>query len=120
MKKVFSAPKKEERVKRRLNVRVPEKMVQEIEAKMKEDGFNSKQRSEWISRAILDLEKIESFSTFISEEWIVPGKNILLQVSIDSEANYALEKIVLISKKELNSDDLQSSVIRTAILQKLI
>ncbi len=120
MKKVFSAPKKEEKVKRRLNVRVPEKMVQEIEVKMREDGFHSKQRSEWISQAILDLSKMESFTTFISEEWIVPGKNILLQVSVDSEAQDALEKIVSVSREELNSDDLQSSVIRTAILQKLI
>jgi len=120
MRKVLAAPKKDENIKKRLNVRVPINMVPEIEKKMKKVGLNTKQRSSWISEAIVSLEKQESYTVYISEEWIIPGQNVLLQVSLDIEAQKALENMIATAKKELFSEDLQSSIIRTAILQKLI
>lgn len=109
---------------KKVTIRVPIKMLEDISQHLAKQNISIKKRSEWICKAIEDLHKSEDYSEIVCEEWIEAGNNILLQVNLDNRALAALEemktnlKLLAIDNPQVKDEI--SCIIRTAILQRLI
>lgn len=106
---------------RRASIRVPEKMLEEINEVLERDGKSSYQKGKWISQAIQDLFNEEDYIELIKEEWLDRKNNIPLQVTLTKEAEDTLEKIVSELKEDGSSrKDHLSATIRVAITAALV
>lgn len=111
---------KVETSKKQVSIRLPEKMLNDINQAVVEDGVSLKRRSAWISDAIIALKDIPNCCELVLEEWVSRSANKPLQVTLTADAISALETI----KTSVSSQDKRkgenSAVIRTAMIQKLI
>lgn len=104
---------------RRASIRVPEKMLEEINAVLEREGKAHK--GKWISKAIVDLYETEDFIGLIEEEWFDRANNLATQVVLTKEAKEALNNIINEAKqKGLIRNDLISATIRVAITNALV
>lgn len=95
-------------------------MVVKIDEDMVKLGFNKKQRSNWFAKVLNELFENDNYPQLVAEEFIVPGTTQPVAINIDLAL---LEKIdnAVSKTKELEQEDCdRSSVIRTAILQRLL
>lgn len=106
--------------KKRLSVRMPKSMIIDIEHRIKTEYKSVKFRSKWISAAIDELSQDENYSDLIAEEWIEPGKNEIIQITLDPQAEERLNYMDKKLNEIIHNKDISSSIVRTAILQKLI
>ena len=106
---------------RRASIRVPEKMLEEVNGVLEQDGKSSHQKGKWISQAILDLYNEEDYLELVKEEWLDRKNNIPLQITLTKAAEDILEKIVDELKEEGSArKDHLSATIRVAITAALI
>lgn len=105
--------------KKRLSVRMPQSMVCDIEKNLIHNKLSIKQRSKWIADAIHDLYKNTCFLDLVAEEWIEPGGNTVLQITLDQNSETLLNEMNKVITKNLPNNDI-SSIVRTAIIQKLM
>jgi len=108
-------------VARRASIRVPTKMLEEVNDVLEKNGQSTYQKGRWISQAILDLYNEENYIELVKEEWLDRKNNIPLQITLTKEAEGVLEKIV--SELETNGSarkDHLSATIRVAITAALI
>ncbi len=114
MKKVLGKKGARNIEKRKVNVRIPIEMLNDID-----DSISSKKkRSDWICSAIIALREKENFSELVLEEWIEAGNNKLVQFRLTKQADDALLNIQNNIKD--NAHDPLSAIIRCAAIQKLI
>ena len=116
--KLFKAPlsKKE---KKRVSVRLPVEMLKDIDGFMKKEGKNKKQRSQWISESIITLSKMD-YPSLVSENWLDRGNNTSLQVLLEEDAANTLTEMLELIKGLGDQKDIASSIVRTAIIHKLL
>lgn len=106
---------------RRASIRVPEKMLEEINHILEDEGKSSYQKGRWISQAIVELYEMEDFIELIQEEWMDRKNNIPLQITLTKEAEESLDKLVESAKEHgLTRKDIISATIRVAITNALI
>lgn len=118
--KIFSLPGKTAK-RRRISVRVPKKMIDDLNIAMQTIGLATRMRSSWISNSVIDLKKYSYYTDCVLEEWIESGNNTSIQISLNEQASIALDDMLKeIKNIEDNKSDMQSAIIRTAILQKLM
>ena len=77
--------------KKRLCVRIPDSMLLDIKHTLANNSVSIKSRSKWISEAIFELLISNNYIDYVSEEWIEPGKNSILEVTLDKKAENALK-----------------------------
>lgn len=122
MIKVFGRQLNKKSPKKRISVRVPQAMLEDVKKVMANEGVNQRFRSRWIADTIIRLVTMPNYLQIISEEWIDPGKNKVIQVSLEADAIEALYTIT----KELKEDseqqkkDLHSTIVRTSIIQAIL
>lgn len=108
-------------VARRASIRVPEKMLEEINDVLEQNGKSGYQKGKWISQAILDLYNEEDYIELVKEEWLDRKNNIPLQITLTKAAEDILGKIVDELKEEGSGrKDHLSATIRVAITAALI
>lgn len=104
---------------RRASIRMPEKMLEEMNNVLEREGKAHKGR--WISKAIIDLYEAEDFIGLIEEEWFDRANNLAIQIVLTKEAKEALNNIINEAKqKGLERNDLISATIRVAITNALV
>lgn len=118
--KIFSLPDKAAK-KRRISVRIPKKMIDDLNTAMKKIGLSTRMRSSWISDSVIALKKHPYYTDCVLEEWIESGNNTSIQISLSEQASAVLDNMLQeIKNIEDNKSDMQSAIIRTAVLQNLI
>src|SRR5215207_6447278 len=87
-------------VARRFSIRIPEKMLEEINEVLAREGKNGHQKGKWISQAIDSLYYDEDYVELIKEEWLERKNNVPLQITLSKDAEETLIKIVDKLKEE--------------------
>lgn len=107
---------------KRISIRLPEKMAQDVATTIKAAGLSIKDRSDWIADSIKQLAEKEEYWLFVQEDWLDRGKNKTIQILLDQAMMNQLTKMVAETQKNTQQEntELKSAVIRTAILQRLI
>ncbi len=105
---------------KRMSVRVPEKMVSKIESNLLDSGYNKKQRLYWFEDILGELFTTDNYHSLIAEEFITAGTTKSINVSITVDTFKIVETTVLEVEKQENVKTDRSSIIRTAILQRLL
>jgi len=101
-------------------VRIPLKMVSKIESNLLKSGYNKKQRLFWFEDILRDLFENSDYHNLIAEEFIEAGTTKIINLSITTDTFKIINDAVKeVEQKESIKTD-RSSVIRTAILQRLI
>jgi hypothetical protein len=104
----------------RMSLRVPKGMIVDIEKNVSDSGYNKKQRRLWFEDIFKELFETENYLSLVAEEYIKAGttKTISMMVSLDTFEKIK-ETVKLVKDTESEETD-RSSVIRTAILQRLM
>lgn len=106
---------------RRVSIRIPAKMLEELNDLLAREGKTGHYKGKWISDAILALFQEEDYIELINEEWLDRKNNVPLQVTLTKEAEDVLAKIQEALKKESpGRKDLISATIRVAMTAALI
>jgi hypothetical protein len=105
---------------KRMAVRVPLRMIRKIESDLLSSGYNKKQRLFWFEDILKELFKKENYHNLIAEEFIEAGTTKIVNLSITVDTFKIVNDTVKeVEEKEDTKTD-RSSVIRTAILQRLL
>ena len=105
---------------KRMAVRVPIKMISKIEENLLDSGYNKKQRLFWFEDILKELFEKENFYNLIAEEFIEAGTTKIINLSISTDTFKRVSDTVKIVEEKENTKTDRSSVIRTAILQRLL
>ena len=105
---------------KRMAVRVPIKMIPKIEENLLDSGYNKKQRLFWFEDILKELFEKENFYNLIAEEFIEAGTTKIINLSISTDTFKRVSDTVKIVEEKENTKTDRSSVIRTAILQRLL
>ena len=96
-------------------------MLQDIEGVLRNQGITYRKRSVWISDALLAMKQQPNFIQYIQEEWLNPGNNATIQISLESAAELALTQMLEVSAAELDKhNELVSSIVRASIIQAIL
>lgn len=100
---------------------MPTKLVEEMQAQMKKEGYGVKDKSRWISEAIENLGKIENHLELINSSDDLSNLDSKQTIRISKSLKTHLNKIVLdVKKRFFELDGVQSRVIRTSIMQRIL
>ena len=124
MVKVFGAPESnlEKKLRKRISVRVPKKMLSDFNSALERDGYTQRKRSEWVNSALHSLLSNPYYLDIVSEEWIERGDSNQLTLLIEGYNIEVLKKAMNRYRETFQTErlDLQSKFIRSAIIQKII
>ncbi|NOY51174.1 MAG: hypothetical protein GXO88_11530 [Chlorobi bacterium] len=121
MAKLFLPPKDTPPLKKRVSVRMPQGMLDDIRSTLLRQGLSSRLQSQWVSEAMVRLHGIPGYWNAIAEEWLDPGANIVKQITLNEKAVNALNAMSDQLKQQYPAaNDVNSKIIRTAIHQALI
>jgi len=100
----------------------PKKMVEDIELDITKRGGTKKDRSLWVCDAIRKLIALnKNYIDRIHDDWIEAGNNERITIYLDAMAEKIIQDITQgLMKENVEVKDLRSSIIRAAVLQKLI
>ena len=103
-----------------MSVRVPLAMIARIEENLLASGYNKKQRYFWFEDILNELFTGPDYHNLIAEEFITAGTTKVVTLSISTETYRRVESAVteVLEIENYNTD--KSSVIRTAIIQRLL
>ena len=105
---------------KRMAIRIPTRMVEKIENNLLASGYNKKQRLFWFEDIIRELFETESYHNLIAEEFIEAGTTKVINFSITTETYKKVESTIREVSELENTQTDRSSIIRTAILQRLL
>ena len=107
-------------IKKRMSVRVPLGMITRIEVNLLASGYNKKQRFFWFEDVINELFLTPDYHNLIAEEFITAGTTKVVTLSISNNTYKKVEATVaeVLAIEKYNTD--KSSIIRTAIIQRLL
>ena len=105
---------------KRISLRVPKGMIADIEIDQFNSGYNKKERTLWIKDVLNELFETEDYHLFIAEEYIKAGTTKTISLIISLELFEKIKEAVKLVKEKEEQDCDRSSVIRTAILQRLM
>ncbi len=105
---------------KRTSVRVQSKMFSDIEKSMILNGYHFRERSKWISDALIRLEKTDDYVSLVRQEYMSSGGEAI-PIVIGVKAMQSLEKMIEATSEVLpKNNDLQSKILRTSIIQFLL
>ena len=124
MAKVFRVPSSASprKKQKRVSVKMPPKMLIDLDEALARDGYSKKQQSKWVNEALNTLFQKPNYLEIAAEEWSERGGSEQVNILLD-EAN--VEKIKDSASKYrqvfgVERFDLQSKFIRSAIIQRVI
>lgn len=100
---------------------LPMNLQQEFKETVMKDGYDAKSKSRWVAEAIENLLINNNFSDFIKINDEMKGFEKLESVVISRELKNQLnEAIISIRKRYPTMEGVQSRILRTAIMQRLL
>ncbi|MFW2535212.1 hypothetical protein [Legionella sp. 28fT52] len=107
--------------KARISYFVPDAVLNDIKEKMISQGYDLKGKSKWISEAVQDLLEITNYTELVNISDQMQGFQKLDSVSVDSDLKQKLEEAIIeVRMKFPTIEGVQSKIIRTAIVQRLL
>jgi hypothetical protein len=94
-------------------------MIEKIRLVMTNTGISSKQRSAWIESCIVSFLELENKDELVTEEFMSPGKNISVPITLSTSTINAIDVCIEEVEKLQGEITDRSAVIRTAITQRL-
>lgn len=100
---------------------VPEELQHELRQRVANDGYGLRGKSKWVAEAIGSLFDINNYAELVQYNEEMKGFEKMETVVISQEEKLQLEEgIVAIRHKYPTLEGVQSSIVRTAILQRLL
>jgi hypothetical protein len=100
---------------------LPEALQRELKEKMTRDGYDLKGKSRWISEAIQRLFGLSNFADLVKLNDEMKGfekaESVLVERTLKNQMNDA---VVDIRQKYPTIEGVQSRILRTAIVQRLL
>ena len=119
LRKAISLHKTESK-KTRTTICLPIAMLEKIHASIEEEGISRKRRSQWIEMTVLRLLNKKNFQELVLEEFLEPGFNTTIPLSLSSKTKLEIDQTVDNIQAETHRSLEVSALIRTAISQHLI
>lgn len=100
---------------------VPQTLQQELREKIIKESYGLRGKSKWVGEAIESLLQIRNFPQLVSYNEEMHGFEKVETVVIDLILKRKLEQAIIAIRKEFPTlEGVQSNIIRTAILQRLL
>jgi len=100
---------------------LPEKLQKELNERIVLDGYNLKSKSKWVAEAIEQLFNLKNFIDLVKVNDTMVGFQKFESILIDIKLKTQLEEsIIEIRRKYPEIEGVQSRIMRTAILQRLL
>lgn len=105
----------------RLSYLLPEAVLMDIRERMIAQGYDLKGKSKWVSEAIFELLETNNFSELVNINDQMEGFQKLDSVSVDQNLKAKLDNAIVEIKRHFPSiEGVQSKILRTAIVQRLL
>lgn len=100
---------------------LPEGLQKDLREKIVLDGYSLKGKSQWVAEAIQQLFKLDDFMDLVKVNDVMHGFEKFESVLIDYQLKKQLEdSVIKVRKKYPEIEGVQSRIMRTAILQRLL
>lgn len=100
---------------------IPTRLQDEFKSKIIKDGYENKGKSQWVTEAIEELLVTQSFPELVKLNDAMKGFEKLESVVISKELKTQLdEAIISIRKMYPDIEGVQSRILRTAIMQRIL
>ena len=106
--------------KARTTLCLPETMLVKIHQIMDEEGVSRKRRSKWIENSIQRLFELDGYEELVLEEFIDPGHNKTISVSLSAPIKIEIDRVVNKLGRTTERPVESSALLRTAISQYLL
>jgi len=100
---------------------IPDKLQKELNERIVQDGYNLKSKSKWVAEAIQQLFNLTNFVDLVKVNDTMIGFEKFESILIDEQLKNKLEKSIIdVRKRYPEIEGVQSRIMRTAILQRLL
>lgn len=100
---------------------IPESLQKELKERIVLDGYSLKGKSQWVAEAVERLLKFNNYVDLVKVNDVMQGFEKFESVLVDLKLKLQLaESVIHIRRKYPEIDGVQSRIMRTAILQRLI
>lgn len=100
---------------------LPQGLQKDLKERIVQDGYSLKGKSQWVSEAIEHLLDKESYIDLVKVNDVMQGFEKLESILVEKNLKSKLEASVInIRRKYPEIDGVQSRIMRTAILQRLL
>lgn len=105
----------------KLTFTLPTAMQQQMRQKIVGDNYSLRAKSKWIVEAIIQLFEIDNYIDLVSynDEMAHLSKNETISIPEDIKALLE-QKVVEVKQKYIMMEGVQSRIIRTAIMQRIL
>lgn len=100
---------------------IPEGLQKDLKQRIIQDGYNLKGKSQWVAEAVEQLFTLDDFMDLVKVNDVMQGFEKFESVLIDRKLKIQLDdSVIRVRKKYPEIDGVQSRIMRTAILQRLL
>lgn len=100
---------------------LPEGLQKDLREKMVLEGYSLKGKSQWVEEAVGRLLILDDFMDLVKVNDVMQGFEKFESVLIDRKLKAKLdESIITVRKRYPEIDGVQSKIMRTAIIQRLL
>lgn len=100
---------------------VPEVLYQELREQMTKDQYGLRGKSKWVAEAVEQLVELESYPELVNLSENMQSYSKVETISVDASVKQLLEEAVVRIRRDYPLlEGVQSCVIRTAIMQRLL
>lgn len=105
----------------KITVVLPELLRKELQQKVIDDGYGMRGKSKWLQEAIKSFFALDNYINLVEIGNEMKGFSKMETFVVDWEIKNALEKaVILVKEKHHMIEGVQSRIIRTSILQRLL
>lgn len=100
---------------------LPEGLQKDLRERMVLDGYSLKGKSQWVAEAVEKLFQLNDFMDLVKVNDVMQGFEKFESVLIDKKLKMQLDDgVIQVRKRYPEIDGVQSRIMRTAILQRLL
>lgn len=100
---------------------LPEGLQKDLKERIVLDGYGLKGKSQWVMEAVEQLFQLSNFIDLVKVNDVMQGFEKLESILIDRKLKVKLDdSVIRVRKKYPEVDGVQSRIMRTAILQRLL
>lgn len=105
----------------KLSFVIPEALQRDLKEKMVRDGYDLKGKSRWVAEAVDELLTFRSYADLVKINDVMSGFEKMESVVVAKDLKRKLdEAVVEIRTKYPTIEGVQSRILRTAIVQRLL
>lgn len=100
---------------------IPDKLQKEMREKIGSDGYSLREKSEWVSQAITRLLEANNYIDLVVLGDMLNGFEKVESILLDRDVKKKLsEAIISIRQEHPSIEGVQSRIIRTSIVQRIL